>query len=653
MPKIRKLKTKYTSGELDLRLIARMDTRHLEEGAAVMRNVLLLTQGGWVRRPGFEHQDVHASYTQDAIIRRFVFNKDQQYLVMFKHNQICIYRNDGGSAVLQATITSPYTAAQLRDVFVTQEGDTMVIFHPDVEPRVLTRGGSHTSWNLNTWGAVNIPFYPFAATTSSTPAGTITPSAVSGTITITASAAGTFNSSHVGQYLQGNGGYVRIIQFISGTQVRGVAEDAFFDTTAIANPNWQLITGYEAAMSASRGWPNCGMLYRQALWLGGTKSLPNTIFRSKIGQFFDFNLGRGLADEGIMYQADGTPDPILTIYVGRHLLFFSSAREFFVPANRGASITPETFSIEGTTENGSRAVAPISVDGTILYVNRAGNSIHSAVYNDLEQSYIAPSVTTLSPHLIRKPVDMALLRPLNDESANYVLVVNEDGTLAVLNTLRSEEINGWTMQETAGTIISVAIMDDTPYFLVRRTINGVASTYLERWNWDLWLDSGVRKTGAAATTWAGFGHLNGQTSRVITDGYMHPNRTPLAGSITLTSEATEVQVGLTFLAKTTTMPNNVDFGTINTYSRPRRMIRADLEMYRTRDFIVQVKNDEKTYRPSLQNYGSTIYNGPAQAYTGQVQVWLGGVDNTAQLTITQEEPLPLGCLGVNLEVEYS
>ena len=67
-----------------------------------------------------------------------------------------------------------------------------------------------------------------------------------------------------------------------------------------------------------------------------------------------------------------------------------------------------------------------------------------------------------------------------NDDANYVYFVNGDGTAAVFNSLRAQEVSGWTKWTTAGDIESVAVVVDDVYFVVKRTINGSVCSMLRR-----------------------------------------------------------------------------------------------------------------------------------------------------------------------------
>ena len=59
--------------------------------------------------------------------------------------------------------------------------------------------------------------------------------------------------------------------------------------------------------------------------------------------------------------------------------------------------------------------------------------------------------------MIDPPVDMALLAGTASDDANWLFIVNTDGTATILNTLRSQDINGFTSWKTDGDVKSVCV----------------------------------------------------------------------------------------------------------------------------------------------------------------------------------------------------
>jgi hypothetical protein len=107
------------------------------------------------------------------------------------------YRNGGQilSGGVAYEIVTPYLTADLLELQFIQSADVMYIVHNDYAPRKLTRTG-HTAWTLT---EADFQRGPFRA--ENTTATTITPSATTGTITLTASTA-IFDADHVGALWQ-------------------------------------------------------------------------------------------------------------------------------------------------------------------------------------------------------------------------------------------------------------------------------------------------------------------------------------------------------------------------------------------------------------------------------------------------------------------
>jgi hypothetical protein len=91
--------------------------------------------------------------------------------------------NGGADDYLTTTITS----AMLDNLNWTQSADTLIVVHPDLSPLTIVRGASDSSWTATAITFNSIPNYAFTLTVTN-PAGTLTPSAVAGNITLTGSA---------------------------------------------------------------------------------------------------------------------------------------------------------------------------------------------------------------------------------------------------------------------------------------------------------------------------------------------------------------------------------------------------------------------------------------------------------------------------------
>jgi len=98
--------------------------------------------------------------TQDEKIRlvRFEFSVTQAYILEFGNLYIRVYKDNGriSTAGAPVEIVTPYTTAQLFDVYFAQSADTLYIAHPTHAPRKLTRT-SDIAWTLATLSFTSAP----------------------------------------------------------------------------------------------------------------------------------------------------------------------------------------------------------------------------------------------------------------------------------------------------------------------------------------------------------------------------------------------------------------------------------------------------------------------------------------------------------------
>ena len=126
------------------------------------------------------------------------YHVDTNYVLIFKDLVIDIYED--GTHV--SSVVSPYSGSEVRQLKWTQADSILVLVHPDYAPYLLVRGATSALWTLD---VALFKFYPVEDFDGGYDAITFTPSATSGTVTITASA-NIFTAAHVGGVFEGNAG---------------------------------------------------------------------------------------------------------------------------------------------------------------------------------------------------------------------------------------------------------------------------------------------------------------------------------------------------------------------------------------------------------------------------------------------------------------
>lgn len=668
MPTVYRLQSNFTKGVLDPRMASRTDVDAYYGGVAVGENVTPIVQGGLKRRSGLEFIDDLG--TGVARLIPFEFNTEQEYLFVMTNLQVEVFK-DG---VSQALIVTPWVAAELFDVRFTQSADTMILVHEDHAPRKIVRGATHTSWTLSTISFANIPQWYYNDALS--PAGTdeiqqINMGAINpnNDFVITLEGQTSPSKTYPAEVADTANVLEEMLLALSNTPNTGItvvwASAELFDVTfsGPAADAWGLMsvkevnTGSDVGsvtrtqtgaaetediMSATRGWPRTVTFHEGRLWFGGFKSLPQTILGSRVADFFNLDTGTARDDEAILGTIDTDQvNAVQAIYSGRQLQIFTTGGEFIAPTVESRPLTPSTITIRRQTRHGSTSVQPVSIDGATIFIDRSGKVLRDFVFNLEEDSYTAPSLSVLASDLISQPVDMDELRGSSSEQSNYVYIVNADGTIAVFNLLRDQNVIAFTKWTTDGLFESVTVLDDTPYFIVNRDGNRM----LECLNSALYFDHAVEASSIVTTTASGFDHLDGMDVRALADGTVQGAQTVVLGDLEFAFEPAEVQAGLDFTVTIKTMPLNVDFGNGPTLSRRKRFVEASLLVYESLGLLVD------GHRIPDTQFGEDVLDDAPIPFTGMKQAYVHGWTDIAQLTITQTDPLPMTLTGLVLEVE--
>ena len=427
--------------------------------------------------------------------------------------------------------------------------------------------------------------------------------------------------------------------------VRGASHTSWtLSTITLSNvPQFDFGSGDEDVWSATRGYPKSATFYQGRLWFGGSLQRPQTIWGSKTNDFYNFDDGTALDDEGIDVTLDTDQvNAITAVYAGRHLNIFTSGGEFSI---QDSPITPAKVAVRRETLFGSSSIPPKMIDGSVIFIDRTGKSVREFLFSYNEDAYTSGTVSLLASHLLNSPVDMDVSKGTSSDDANYLYFVNGDGTMAVFNTLRAQEVSGWTKWETTGEIESVSVVVDEVYVIVKRTIDSSVVRYLEQLDVDSYTDANKTVTlGSPGTSVTGLAHLNGEACRVRADGAIRDDATPSGGSITLTEDGTVVEVGLNYTSTIKTMPVNMDFEDGPTLTRRKRIIKVVPNLYES--LGISINGDRFIDR----NFGMTLGSAPTP-FTGIREMYLLGWTDLAQVEITQTDPTPMTILGLGVEVE--
>jgi hypothetical protein len=653
------IQTNFSTGELDPLLRARVDLQAYSNALEEATNVVCQPQGGIRRRPGLKYiTALPASGAESAgngvRLVEFEFSTDDSYMLCFTHNRMFIFKNEvlitningSGNAYLDTSGVG-ITSSVLANMCWTQSADTLIAVHKDLPPVQIVRGVNDATWTAAAITFDAIPKYAFSPAFSN-PAGTLTPSAVSGKVTLTASTGTPFSAASVGQYINATPqGRAKIVKFTSGTVVDAITEFPFFNTTAIATGSWELESGYEAVWSSGKGWPRSVTFHEGRLYFGGSKSRPSTLWGSKVGLFFDFEATEGLDDDAVEATLDtNTFNAVVDIISGRDLQIFTTGGEFYVPQNGLDPITPTNFFVKTASRNGIKEGIRIQqLESGTLFVQRQGKSLNEFAYTDTQATYVTAKISLLAGHLMRNPTRIALRRSVATDENDLLLMTNaDDGSMAVFSLLRAQNVIAPSEFTTVdGRFIDVGVDIDTIYVVVKRNVNGADVYYVEYFDEDALADSS--KVGGAAAS-VSMSHLVSESVNVILDGAVQANQVvPGGGTVTFPRSATaSYQVGLPINVKVVTMPVDLKIQTGTRIGFKKRIVEVNAIVTETQH--IKINGTEIPFR----QFGS-ILDDPVAEFTGTKTLHgILGYSQEAKITIEQDVPLKMTLLGLEYKV---
>jgi hypothetical protein len=653
MPRFVDIQTNFSTGELDPLLRSRIDLAQYNNALAKATNVVVQPQGGIRRRPGLKHiAELPNTAANGVRLVPFEFSVDDSYMLCFVNERMYVFKdgvqitaiNGGANPYLTTTITS----AMLSQLNWTQSADTMFIVHPDLAPVKLVRGGSDSSWTISTYTFSSIPKYAFTLTVTTPTSGHLTPSAVSGNVTLT-SQNSAFSAGSVGQYINAYPqGRARIIQYISNTSVKAVTEYPFFDTSNIAQGSWEIESGYEDVWSSGKGWPRTVTFHEGRLYFGGSKSRPSTIWGSKIGIFDEFMPTEAFDDDAVEATLDTSSlNVIVDMISGRDLQVFTTGAEFYVPQSGTDPITPLTLTFKGVSRNGIKPGTRVqSLESGTVYIQRQGKSINEFLFSDTQLTYVTQRISLLSGHLLKAPTRMALRRANSTDEGDLLLMVNDtDGTMAAFSIMRSQQITAPSEFITDGSFKDVSVDVTDIYAVVKRTFNSTDKYFVELFSFDRFTDCAFIG-GSAGGVGSGLPHI-GKSLNVICDGVPQGNETVSAGgAVTFDRESTtSYEVGLPFTVYAKTMPVEIKLQTGTRIGFKKRIVEINALVDTTQHLAL---NQNPV---PFRTFDNPLLNLPEPTFTGSKRVnGVLGYSREASVEISQSLPLKMTLLGLEYKI---
>lgn len=406
----------------------------------------------------------------------------------------------------------------------------------------------------------------------------------------------------------------------------------------------------EQVYSTRRGWPQAVELHGNRLWFGGSTELPDGMFGSVIGGYFNFDAGDGDDTDSPQFTvASSVFAKIRHIVSANNLLAFSEQTEFAVEQREGTPITPSNASIRSQTKYGATYwVHPKFFDGAVLFGQRNGQTIREYIYDFSTDSYISNDISAVANHLLDAPYDFDTIIGTATRPEQYAIFVNFDGTIAVYHSIRQEKLQAWSRWETVkGYFDSVCTLGNKAFVSCYREIDD--QFHLERVELDddrITVDYSLNLNvvDPPTDTFDIGTDYDGETVKVLSNGkYLGEFLIGPDGILYLDEVVDNIAIGFDYGVEIIPNPPDKEM-TDGAWTGSRRRINAVIAHFRN------CRSASINDNPVIAiRYGDDFSEGTSE-YDGKVKTFMFGYDRDPTIKITQEEPVRMTVLGLVMEV---
>ncbi len=517
----------------------------------------------------------------------------------------------GGTAARVYTVTTTYAEADLFQLKFTQSADVLYVAHPDYAPRKISRT-AHTSWTVTTIDFKDGPYL-----LENTTATTLTCSATSGSITVTASAVTGINggsgflSTDVGRLVRiktsgAKWGWGEITAVTDTTHVTVSLTEAIGATTATAV--WKL-----GLWSDTTGYPGCVAFYEDRLGWAGSTGAPGRFDFSKTGDYENmattaYDTSATVADDNALSFTLSSSDVQVVRWMQddeQGLLIGTTSGEWIVrPSSLNEALTPTNVNAKQMTKHGSIDLPAVKTGKASLFVQRSGRKVRELTFVYVDNAYRAPDLTVLAEHITYSGIKDICFQ---QEPQSLVWAVLTNGGLISMIYERDQNVVGWAKHTiggasdasgTAAKVESVASIPNSDgtrnelWLIVKRYIDGRTVRYVEFLKpiWErgtdiedaFFVDCGLTYDGSATDTIGGLWHLVGETVTILADGATHPTKVVSdLGKITLDRDALVAQVGYSYNSDGSTLRNNAGAADGTAQGKTQRKHRLTFRLHDT------------------------------------------------------------------------
>ncbi|WP_052699118.1 hypothetical protein [Hyphomicrobium sp. 99] len=423
-------------------------------------------------------------------------------------------------------------------------------------------------------------------------------------------------------------------------------------------------------------YPRVATFIEQRLGFFSTKKDPQAGFLSQSANYENFGYSSpAKASDAVTFRIRSRQVNEIrgAIALGGLMLLTSGAEWVVSGGSNSDAITPSAIKIDPQGYRGSSRVQPVVVGNTVLFSQATGGVVRDFSYDFASNGYDGKDLTILARHLFEDQT----IKAWGYAQAPYsiVWVVLENGKLCSLTYLKEHDVWAWTRHESgpngAAIFEDVTVaregIEDVPYFIVKRTIDGTEKRYIERLHSRafkkiedaFFVDCGLTYEGAPAKIITGLDHLKGQAVVALADGNVVRNL--VVGNVTggvgvvLPNAAKKVHVGLPMVATLETL--NLDLGQVpglgTVQGRQKSVSEVTLRVEKTRGIFVGPYDGDRNseHLVEYKQRSTEAWDEAIALYTGDIKItppwdW----NDNGRVFVKQFDPLPMTILAIMPDV---
>jgi hypothetical protein len=651
--------TDFSHGEIAPTLRARHDLTVYRKAADKLRNVVVIPQGGARRRFGTHFisnlTDLHSVVTDKFMLIPFEYGEDENYLLVMTEGNMDIYFEDQ----FLTTVITPYTQEEVGKLELKYASfhQTLVIVHENHAPMELLKLTVSPFWSFSKINFKQLPTYDFLSNYDEWDF-SLDDVTIGKPRTLTVTTANFLDDRYVGGLFIGLGispgispGIARITAKVDATHltvtILSEFDPVFATAPGLKGKNVQLTEPVWGNVDGNHGYPRTVTFFENRMFFGGTKDLPSSVFGSVSNDSYNFDTGQGLADEAIIATiGNKNSSTIRNIESSSSLQIFTRNSEFSSFGENYGVLKPGATSLKRQSSYGSENIIPHSLSNQTFFIKRGGTGVMSFVFDNTTQTYQSLEVSLLAPHLIDTPIDSAVFEGSKIEDANYLMLVNSDGSLVVYQTLIDEKVSAWTLSSTEGKFKRIIALGGEIYFGVERIVDGFAKQYLEKMDWSIYVDSAFIKTYATPEkTITGLEHLEGKEVIPTGDGYILNPKTVINGEIELEVNVNEIVVGLNYYPLIQPLPIGIAFQNGSLAYQKKKIGTVYIDYYNSLGIYINGELIPYKEFGQVLDYPAPVGENGIYEFT-RFGTWV----SSQTVQITQIEPLPMTVLGIGYKM---